>query len=98
MIENFNDLLPAATYPQFEHEAGVTRAEPCDCSASGMKVSRVTLSSMKRKSRGAACTSLQYIEKTREELDLALLAKIESTIHLEPNNSASEAEEEREID
>ena len=77
IIEDLSILLPVPNDPQFQPAVEAPQISPCNCKRNNGQPCH-TFFDDKEVSRW----HLQYIGKTRQELDLVLLAKIESCVHM----------------
>ena len=76
IIEHLSILLPAPNNPQFQPALEV-QVSPCYCKRNNGQPCHTFFDDVE-----VSRCRLQYIGKTRKELDLVLLAKIESCVHM----------------
>ena len=77
IIEDLSVLLPAPNVPQFQPALEAPQVSPCNCKLNNGQPCHTFFDDVE-----VSRCCLQYIGKTRQELDLVLLAKIESCVHM----------------
>ena len=80
IIEDLSVLLPAPNVPQFQPALEAPQVSPCNCKRNNGQPCHTFFDDVE-----VSRCRLQYIGKTRQELDLVLLAKIESCVHMSPD-------------
>ena len=77
IMEDLSVLLPAPNDPQFQPALEALQVSPCNCKRNNGQPCHTFFDEVE-----VSRCRLQYIGKTRQELDLVLLAKIESCVHV----------------
>ena len=77
IMEDLSVLLPAPNDPQFQPALEAPQVSPYNCKRNNGQPCHTFFDDVE-----VSRCRLQYIGKTRQELDLVLLAKIESCVHV----------------